>query len=131
MTSINLNTIVSIIKTAEGKRASFNECIEQLRNELPRAIRNDVVQVRAAIKPAIAKLYNIAPNEDGTVTLTREHGAARQLVSRYAMLVVRLGGESSPREVAKQRVPRECATAVAALVEQFGAKAVREALRRA
>ena len=121
----NVNTAISnIFCTIDRSLNAFGDAVVQLRAIARKegVDTTDRKAVSAFLTPHVAAHY-------GLEKLGRESEAANQYRHRLAKAVV---GDSAPQRVAaKVRVPRELASTIEQLVSQYGAAAIREALKRA
>jgi AraC-like DNA-binding protein len=117
-------TVSNLLCAIDRALNSFGECVVQLRT-IARTEGVDTTDRKATsawLTPHIAAHY-------GLEKLSRESEAANQYRHRVAKAIV---GDSAPQRVApKVAVPRALQQQVAALLQQYDAATIREALKRA
>jgi AraC-like DNA-binding protein len=117
-------TVSNILCTIDRALNSFGACVVQLRG-IARAEGVDTTDRKATsawLTPHVAAHY-------GLEKLSRESEAANQYRHRLTKAIV---GDTTPKLVAKKvSVPRALQQQVAALLQQYDAATIREALKRA
>ena len=124
MTKQTNATISNILCTIDRALNSFGACVVQLRG-IARAEGVDTTDRKATsawLTPHVAAHY-------GLEKLSRDSEAANQYRHRLAKAIV---GDSAPQRVApKVRVPRDLQASINALLAQYDAALIREAIKRA